>query len=627
MEEKTSIEKLQERIRFYQNHEFGAETWIEDHVSGYITDVKTGREYWCPIKDLPDHPHPITGRSYRKMWHWQKVNIIRPATSRDEFNLLAFHTIILCMQRGEGKSFINALLILWRFFTQPRQLIILGSNSRDQSVFAMYDILRDVIINSPPLIHLIGGADNIREKNIVLRDAHAHVASSIRSVSAFSGILSNLTAYNFTELFQQKNSDFFNQLDGSRRNIPNAQAYIDSTVSDKEHVLYRMYMASSLKTNKDPGILFVYRFSEEARQEDYFHPNMTQVQLESFRTKFTTQDFARFFKNTWEMDDSSVFSRVIIASMKYVGIHGALGQQGDILNTCKRIDLLEKEQMKNTLKDNRSLIEAAGQGLMPVPYSLSESGHAAPISCKSLEKLTEVYDTHWALGAGFDLADPLKDDLTKGARTILVVLAKGLPGSLSDPDLHRKLTENSVSLEEKNKRLKYIYFLCHLVHVESNEISDVKFAIDNVAYTLGQIQTICGERWGASELRNYAEEEVISLELISPTYERQRAGFNMFYLSTSTGFFKSPQVAVPGYSGNNILDEEMLSFRHDTVKRWYGSFTKKSEQGVQDDVMFAIAWGLYGMRLLTPDDFEPRNASPFMGSVFNDTSSLIGDYD
>jgi len=347
-EKQEKIQKIKERIRFYQRHPLGAEKWIEDHICGYITNPISGDQYWCPISGLPEDRHPITGRNYKEMWEWQKKNIIRPAVRRDEYEQLYYHTIVLCVPRGEGKTFLNALLILWRFFTQPKQLIVLGSNSRDQSVFAMYTMLQEIIVNSPRLLGILGYA-NIREKNIVLRDSNGQIASSIRSVSAFSGILSNITAYNFTELFQQKNPTFFNQLDGSRRNIANAQAYIDSTVSDKGHTLHRLYEASPLKSNKDPGILFVYRFSKEALEKDYIHPMMTQKQLESFRVKFIPADFARFFKNTWELEETAVFSPAVIRSMHYIGFQGQLGYQQQIVNSCAKIVKHENEAEKDLL--------------------------------------------------------------------------------------------------------------------------------------------------------------------------------------------------------------------------------------------------------------------------------------
>ena len=605
--ESDQFKLLKEKISFYQTAPLGAETWLEDHVCVFITDVNTGKQYWCPLKKLPDTPHPITGRSYKQFWDWQKENVIRPATSRNKQGQLYYHTIILCMPRGDGKSYLAALLLLWRFFTQLRQLIVLGSNSRNQSNWAMYDILKDMIVNSPMLLSIIG-YEGIREKNIVLRDGLGQVASSIQSVSTFSGILSNLTCYNFTELFQQKNSNFFNQIDGSRRNIPDSQGIIDSTVSVKDHTLYKLYEASSLSKNTDPGIFFLYRYSETADYRDFLHPHMTQMQLNSFKGKFTPADFARYFKNTWELGDTKVFSPAVVRSIQYIGYQGSLGLQQSIVSTCAK-QIKYEEDPDSTLSKNLEM------DLMPIPYSLTDNLHPISATITDLETLSELYDTQWAIGIGLDLADPLKDDITRGARSIVSCIAKGLPGSRSNPSLHL--------ISEGKPR--YIYFLLGLKHVETNEVEDVQYYIDGLLYDFGYINTICSERWGAAGLRPFAEENYIALELISPTYEKQRTGFNEFYRLVRTGYFKCPLTVIAGSREEDIVREEMAYFEHDVTRKWYGSPQKANPLGVQDDCMFSICWNIYGMRELTPDDFRQLNKTIFMGASLSN-KELAGKY-
>ena len=107
---------------------------------------------------------------------------------------------------------------------------MLGANSKDQVKFVHFDIMRDIIINSPNLLRIVGRR-NLQEKEIRLKDSKSNIVSVIRSISSFSGIVSNITGYTFSEIFDMKNPKFFTQLDGSIRNIPNAMGVIDSTVS------------------------------------------------------------------------------------------------------------------------------------------------------------------------------------------------------------------------------------------------------------------------------------------------------------------------------------------------------------------------------------------------------------
>lgn len=605
---------FRKRMQFYQYHPLGAETWIEDHIYANMLDFETGVERWMSMGSMPETPHPETGRSYAEMWQWQKENFIRPAVARDENNILMHHTVVNCQPRGEGKSYQTVLLILWRFFTQQAQTIILGANSKDQSKFALYDIIKKIIVNSPPLIEILG-QENIKEKEIRLCDSNGNIVSKIIPVSAFTGVYSNITGYAFSEIFDMTNPKFFYQLDSSRRNIPNAQGYIDSTVSEKGHVLHNLYTASPLQTNEDPGIMYCYRFSDKANYDDYLHPCMTQKQLNSFRTKFTEAEFARYFKNTWDLLDTSVFKPAMIMSMRYIGASGQLGKQAEILSTCQQIVKLKHEQDQNPLFDNSGMIKSLQSDLVSLPYTLEDNMQPRSISLAELEKLSDTFDTNWGIGVGVDFADPLKDDVTRGARTMVSFIAKGLPGSRSDPQLHITLGDKA----------RYIYFLLNLVHSPFNEPSDVQESMENFTYEFGNILTFCSERWGAGEMRKYCEEKDIQLELISPTYERQRTGFNELYRLVKSGRFKAPPTVVTGSDTEDVMQEEMEAFRHDVHKKWYGSLTKKTQTGVQDDCMFSLCWGLFGLREKTPDDFMSVNNDVFMGQFVPD-SSISGKY-
>lgn len=604
-----------DRLQFYQFHPLGAETWIEDHLYANLLDFRTGKERWMRLGELPYEEHPVTGRSYREMWENQKKFFIRPAVARDERGMLVHHTVVNCQPRGEGKSFQTVMLILWRFFCIPGQTIILGANSASQSRFALYDIIKKMILNSPQCLEILG-RDNIKEKHVALTNSHGDVMSRIIAVSAFTGIYSNITGFGFSEIFDMKNPKFYYQLDSSRRNIPNAQGYIDSTVSTKDHILYTLYENSPLRHNEDDGIMYMYRFSSEGDWKDFWHPMMTEKQLNSFRSKFTQAEFARYFKNTWTLVDTTVFTRAMTMAQKYLGVNGVIGNQAELLQKCQQIALLEEQQEEDITLDNRSETQLIRDQLFPIPFSLVEDGHPKCITMDELANLTEIYDTNWAIGVGGDLADPLKDDATKGARTILSFIVKGLPGSRTNPSLH---------LEQKGV-VKYIYFLIHLVHIEDNEPVEIQHQMELFLAEFGVINVFCSERWGAGELRKFCEEKDIEIELISPTYERQRTAFNNFYRLSHSGYFKIPRTVVQGSESSDIVTEEQHAFRHDALAKWYGSETKGVPTGVQDDAMFSIGWGLFGLRELTPDDFMPFDRNNIFMGMTMENKDLTGSY-
>ena len=67
---------------------------------------------------------------------------------------------------------------------------------------------------------------------------------------SFTGIVSNITGFTFSEMFDMKNPKFFTQLYGSIRNVVNALGVIDSTVSEKDHILYKQYLSQLEKELK-----------------------------------------------------------------------------------------------------------------------------------------------------------------------------------------------------------------------------------------------------------------------------------------------------------------------------------------------------------------------------------------
>jgi len=415
------------------NYRDGAEgmiRWVEDFV--YIPIYPEGSDVavWTPMHSLPTEKNPGTGKSYRDIWEGQK-EVLREAL-RMQNKRFIYRLIVLCWMRGEGKSLLACLIQLWKFFNWPRQQIMLGANSKDQVKFVHFDIMRDIIINSPKLFRRVGGKRNIQEKEIRLKDSEGNIRSIIRSISSFSGIVSNITGYTFSEIFDMKKPKFFTQLDGSIRNIPNAFGVIDSTVSEKTHILYQLYI--NFIQGKTSTVFFSYRHSKEGLPEDYWNPNMDKAQLDDYRAKFPFGDFERYFLNLWSAGTQRVFTEEMVEITKYLGIDGQL------LNTKE----MQKElELKNHLIEVMTDISGKGfadggeetagkideiyRRLTPVSgvYKLADKyGQSKMASMEDLVTLSNMFDTDWVITAGSDYGDPYA---VRGlARTIAIIIAKGL---------------------------------------------------------------------------------------------------------------------------------------------------------------------------------------------------------
>lgn len=593
--------------------------WCEEKVNVSITPFGSAVSMWAPLGNLPKDKHPVTGRSYWDMWEGQK-DIIREALVMENGEY-KHRLIVFCWPRGEGKSLLVCILELYRFFNFPRQKIVCGANSKDQSQFVHYDIMRSIILHSPRLLADIG-RKGVQQKGLYFLDKNGSPQSEIRTISSFSGIVSNINSYTFSEMFQQRKSDFFVQLDGSIRNIPNAMGCIDSTVSDKQHQLYRLYDAS-LK-EQDPTLFFSYRYSKEGDPKDYWNPNMTQSQLNSYRIKFPFGDFERYFLNLWEAGGDKVFSSDMIEAMHYLGVDKTANTHQmmmDMIRTKNKF-YRQKEELEDSGIEATARFETLEieKRLWPVEdvYRLRNKQNQPQASTRmDLEALSDIYDTHWAIIGALDRGDPMKQKTS--ARTIVIGLAKGLIGSRSNP-----------FIAADGEAPAYLYFVIHLNHIEDHSLEGIKNQFQILHDEFDGLDMIGGERWGAWDLAPWCEERDIGLDLWVATYDRQKAMFSEFFTAAKFGRFKIPPVAVAGYKKDDIFEEEAEVFDHDPPMSgkksgFFGSPEKQLKDGVQDDVMFTIGGAIYAGRTLSVTNFRDRKGTKSF-STFFPAKGLLGNY-
>lgn len=603
--------------------------WCEDlvYVPIYPYSHKEGEllassATWCPMAQLPRDPHPVTGRSYYSMWEEQK-KIFREAL-RMENGQFVYRLIALCWPRGEGKSLGVVLIQLWKFFCWDRQLIALGANSRDQVKFVHYDMMRDIIINSPGLrTSLANYKRDIQEKEIRQKDrVHQTVTSMIRSISSFSGIVSNITGYTFSEIFDMKNPRFFVQLDGSIRNIPNALGTIDSTVSAKDHVLYQLYSNCILGKLKE--VYFSYRYSTNGDYTDYWNPNMTAAQLNDYKYKFPFGEFERYFLNLWSAGTITIFTSAMIDEL------GVMECDGVYLNHKETYAALEKKEhfvelaksmeqkgFGEAVEECRENAKKQMNRLTPVDdfYTLTDAyGQIVPVTLESLSHLGDVLETNWAILAGLDFADPMA--LRKMARSIMVILAKGLPGSSEQTQLYTFNNEIAP---------KYVYFLLYCMMGKTDSVNDIKVGLDMCHEEYDGIDSLCSERYGSWDLSDWCEDRDIIFKPIYPTYDRQKEGFGEVYNLFQEGRIKSPFVPLPGSKKEDIFREELSIFDHDPDARWFGSPEKNEKKGTQDDFIYAINWGIYGGKEIGVNDFRIRRNVTSFGEMFLN-KTIVGKY-
>lgn len=593
--------------------------WCNDRVYLPIFPKYDDISVWTKMSDMPSTINPITGKSWQDIWKNQQEVLKEALKMKD--GVFLHRLIAFCWMRGEGKSLLACLIQMWKFFNWPRQQIMLGANSKDQIKFVHFDMMRDIILNSPDLLKMVGGRRNILEKEIRIKDSTDNIRSLLRSISSFSGIVSNITGYTFSEIFDMKNPKFFVQLDGSIRLMPNALGVIDSTVSAKTHVLYQLYTGFIQRLTKT--VFFSYRSSKEGDLGDYWNPMMDRDQLDDYAVKFPFGEYERYFLNLWSAGQAQMFSEEVVEEM------GIAAVDGIYLNHVEAAKLLEEKHKKlDVLADTKGkgFVDGAEKGqeqideidrrftLMDNVYQLSDrQGNPRMATIEDLKNLSKLFDTDWAILAGLDFGDPFAESGL--ARTIGTVVAKGLPGSKI---LAHKYNPSDVSP-------KYIYVLLHLFEVPNHSVNIVKDILEEVGTEFDGIDVLCSERYGAWDMAEWCEDRDIDFIPIFPAYGTQKGAFKELLEAGKEGRFKFPQIKIAGSKKMDVFREELREFNHDATKKWFGSTEKFEKFGIQDDSVFSAAWCLYGGKEKNYTHFRIRKSMMNFGT-FIPAEGLTADY-
>lgn len=576
-----------------------AVAWMERHINLKVE----GQLY--PLHSLPRDPDPLTGRSYWSMWMEQR-EFLKQAFETDAHGTLMHNTVILCLQRGEGKSLVTVLGTLYRFFIWPDQKGFYSAFSKDQSQFINGETARNIIRDSPRLLSMIGGEKSIKNDEISLpKGVNDRQVSYIRTISSERGIYSNLSFFTCSEFHLQRSPfKFFVQLYQSRRNTRNAQAWIDSTASTKDHMLYQWYQRSQTAGGL-PGMLFVYRCSQYGRQGDYLNPRMSDRQIEHYR-ETTPNDFAPYLLNLWGGEGGSFLSSHLIAALDCIGIGG------------KRDDLAVIRALKRREELNLSILELQRGGNEHFDQIIELDGLEAKFTrlsdlfhlndpndiptAEQMEKIAAFYDSDYTVAVGIDIADTIfgPDEVRKKsqARSIVALVSRLNPGSRSAPfdsPIHRA------------PQWVYIVPACYSTNI--HQPGEVKILLDQINEQL-PLAKVTIEKHDVGDIPQWCKTHKIPVEVIDPKQHNKTEGFGMFHKLFVSGTIKAPLLPLKGSRGvDDIFREELSYFSSAKTSNKEYSFasTEKSSRkpgAVQDDSVYAVMWGIFGLQKLSSDEGE-----------------------
>jgi hypothetical protein len=626
--------KADRRLAEYRRGGDGCIRWIEDNVYFKIPIPGTSIVKWMPVKDLPDVRDDL-GRSPKQMWLQQK-EVLRDAL-RMENGTFVYNLIVFCWMRGESKSWLVVLIICWRFFCFPFQRIFLSASSKELSDFVHFGEAKEMIQNSPALFDIIG-EKGITDTEIRLFKGRRGRFNFIKLLSTGSGIVSNASVVTQSEAFEQDNPRFFTKWYGSLRNTHNAMGMIDTTVpASKDHWLGNLKTA--YEKNPNGKIFFSHRESDGPDPKDFWNPGMTQQQIDSFRAAFTPGEFSMFFENLWDKDKTSIFLPAEIEAINFFGVDNEFGNHTQMVTLLQEHARLHRQEAfmhgRFSQSTNAGFYNADPRRLVEKDRrlismnTLIDLGSHAPAdpkttirtgskrcTIKQLLNIGNLIQSHFAILVGLDRADPLKYVDRSAARTMVVWIAKGLPGSM-----------NKTRAELNDKNARYVYFLLGVANVEDSQTPSMSKVVDGVQAEFGSIDMMCAETYGMGGMKAYCDDKSIPFQNWMPSKDRQRIGFTELISTITSGRFKAPTIPVAGSKRPDIFIEEISTLdvleRRDGVPK-YGSPQKHKKGGVQDDTIFAIIWALYGGLEITASHFRRRTPhSGFAGAMLPPTQPQL----
>jgi len=605
------------KLSFYRDGAEGMIKWVEDNVLFKITvnnENEQAAVEWVSPKNLPDERDEY-GRSYKTLWEFGK-SVIREML-RMENGRYVRNLCVLCWPRGETKSFIMVLIGLHRFFCFSYAKVFLTGSSKAQSGNSLLDEMKAVIKYSPKLFEKVTKKGLLQESIVMEKGVNY-----IKQLSTQSGLVSNASMVIQTEAFEMEDNKFFEKWFTSLRNTVNAMGLIDTTVSHKGHWLYRLW--EGYKRNPEGRTFFSYRYSRTGSPRDYNHPEMTERQLDSYRVNLTERGFAKLFLNTWDSGDITVFDEVSVDLMEYVGIDGVLNQDHDLMKSVwSKHKVAERNKAyvttRNLTNFNTRRQETFGHRFVPISdyYSMGDYAKADKysirtgsnqVSLKDINKIGSELQTHWALLLGTDIAGSVNPREADTARTILVAVMKGAPGSMGMSRSERARSD-----------LPYLYLLIGVYIVEDNQPWNVAEAARRLKNTFGHVDKMTGETYSMTPIKALCDGMDINQLIVHASLQNQHIAMGELIRAVNNGRFKAPRVPIHGSKTSDIFREELNAIEEKDGPKGISKYESKEKNlkgGVRDDVIDSVAWAIFGGLELTAANFRERTVTesiPIMG--------------
>ena len=509
------------------------------------------------------------------------------------------------------------LIGLFLFFNLRGQKIVFSGSSKDQADKVLFTELKEIVQKTPELAKMVNHGMEVQEARIILRSGPKSIECELVPVATATGLLTGTTAAFFTELHEQKDSSFFEDLYSSLRGIPNGIALVDTTVADKGHIVHKLW---DNFRDGDTMIYFDYNGSKTLANRN---PEITKEYLEHQKNLMTPAKFRKYFYNLWDDVNTDTLSSEAIRKF---GIAGVRVSGGEIYGQSQEMDNLlsalivvesERDELVKQKVDATHLMESIKD--LESKFILMDHLYSIPATADDVANIEKLFKTSLSVFIGMDRAG-----MTRKGHDRTVVPCFGI-GPLNE--------------------ITNIVFLLDMFIPLDDSMPILQERIINWKNEFGLIEKITLEKYETKDLARWCEDTDVCNEVAYseayPSIPRKREIFVPTWQYMSNGYFKAP--TVPYYvDSSGRIHEGFTTNKADIFCEEAGVFIFDEERGVfraqekgkgrvgtiKDDTMYGTAWGISGSAgtdLMTSG--EMRGTADLYGIDINANQDTIGNYD
>jgi len=187
---------------------------------------------------------------------WQKAELRRILTPDDAGNL-QYLTLVLSWPRRHGKSLVAALYDIWRALNFDHQNVVIGSNSKEQTLSTAYQAAEETIRNSPKLKRMLDAGEIVITTNVI---AFARTGSEIKGIptSEASAYGQKINVGHVTELCKALTDALYQVIASSTGDAHLGVAICDSNVGAVDNIVWQLIQLAESGEDPTIGVSYIH---------------------------------------------------------------------------------------------------------------------------------------------------------------------------------------------------------------------------------------------------------------------------------------------------------------------------------------------------------------------------------